>query len=136
MSFLVWRRMLFGAVFVLITYLTLTPNPDEAEKGIAFVRYIAVFLFDDPSVADKIGHFLGYGLLGATAYWAQYLIFDRKRWIPLLLGAYGAVLEGVQGVGGVRSPELADALANAAGALAGFIGAFVLAKMISHVRSA
>ncbi len=53
-----------------------------------------------------------------------------------MLGVYGAFLEGVQGLGSVRSPELADALANAFGALAGFAGAVILAMIIARFKPA
>ena len=38
----------------------------------------------------------------------------------VMLALYGVALEGLQGLGGVRDPELADALANGLGALAGY----------------
>ncbi len=125
-----WARGLFFLVFSLVTYLTLTPNPDDAEKGFAAARYIAALLFGDAQFGDKVAHFAGYGALGATAYWAQFKVFERKVWIPALLAVYGALLEGVQGYGGIRSAEVADAVANGLGALAGFAGAVFLAIIV------
>ncbi len=133
-SRLLWMRLLFAALLVFITYLTLTPNPDDT-SGFAAARYVAKLLFGDAQFADKIGHFAAYGALGAAAFWAETFIFGRKRWTPLLLAAYGAILEGVQGLGGVRTPEFADGLANALGALSGFIGAYILAQLVRKVRA-
>jgi VanZ family protein len=133
---IVWARGLFVVLLGVVTYLTLTPNPDEAEKGFAAARFIAVLLFGDAQLGDKVAHFAGYGALGASAFWAGIKIFAHRRWTPLVLGVYGALLEGVQGLGGVRSPELADALANAFGAFAGFAGAVVLAMVIAKFKPA
>ncbi len=131
-----WARGLFVVLLGVVTYLTVTPNPDEAEKGFAAARFIAALLFGDPLLGDKVAHFAGYGALGASAFWAGITIFTRRRWTPLVLGVYGALLEGVQGFGGVRSPELADALANAFGAFSGFAGAVVLSIIIARVKPA
>lgn len=131
---LLGARGLFWALFAFVTYLTLTPNPDEAEKGFFAARFIADLFFHNPALADKIAHFGAYGLLGFIAVLAQIKFFGRKRWTPIALAAYGAFLEGLQGLGGVRSPELADAAANSAGALAGFAGAFALATLFAAKR--
>ncbi len=129
-------RSVFVMLFGVVTYLTVTPNPDEAEKGFAAARFIAALLFGDAQLGDKVAHFAGYGALGASAFWAGITFFSHKRWTPLVLGIYGALLEGVQGLGGVRSPELADAFANAFGAFAGFAGAIILAMAITKFKAA
>ncbi len=131
-----WARGLFIALFAAVTYLTLTPDPDDAEKGFAAARFVAAFLFGDPQLADKVAHFIAYAALGAAAFWAQITVYARKRWAPVLLAAYGVVLEGVQGLGGVRTPELADAIANGLGAFAGFGGAMILAVIFSRISPA
>lgn len=127
-SRLFWARGVFGVLFLVVTFLTVTPNPDDAKSGMEFARWIAARLFGDDAFADKVGHFLAYAALGLAAFWARFAPRGRRLWAPLALAVYGAALEGVQGLGGVRSPELADAVANAAGALAGFGGAFFLAR--------
>ena len=132
-SRLFWLRALFAALFALVTYLTLTPNPEDAESGFAAMRLIANLLFGDPQLGDKVAHFFGYGALGASAFWAQLFPFGQKRWTPILLAVYGVCLEGVQGLGGVRSPEVADAVANGLGALCGFAGAVILAMLVSRL---
>ena len=116
---LLWARIAFGLLFMLVTFLTLTPNPDDTKSGLALTRWIAALLLGDAAFADKVAHFLAYALLGATAFWARIALFG-ERWIAsVALALYGAGLEGLQGLGGVRAPELADALANAMGAGAG-----------------
>jgi VanZ family protein len=126
---LFWPRAVFGLLFVIITFLTLTPNPVESEPGFALTRWIANYLLGDAKNADKIGHFLAYACLGLTAFWAQLAVLSKRWAVTLALAAYGVLLEGLQGLGGVRSPEVADAVANGLGALAGFAGALVLVRL-------
>ena len=126
---LLWARVFFVTLLVFVTVVTLIPNPDDT-AGFAAARFISSLLFGDDKFADKVAHVSAYGALGASAYWAQLIVYGKKRWTPLLLAAYGALLEGVQGIGGVRDPELADGIANAAGALIGFSGAWLLYKFV------
>ncbi|MAW82051.1 MAG: hypothetical protein CMI63_17580 [Parvularcula sp.] len=129
-------RVLFGLLFALVTYLTLTPNPDDVEPGFAVTRWISSLLFGDPKLADKVAHFLAYAALGAMAVWAHLTLFNKRRGAALALALYGVFLEWLQGVGGVRSPELADAVANGLGALSGAAGAVILNHLIRRVRRA
>jgi VanZ family protein len=71
--------------------------------------------------ADKAGHLLAYGLL--MAWWGQVAWQPRWRW-GLALGfiAFGGVIEVLQGLGGVRQAEWADAAANAVGVVLGALG--------------
>ncbi|WP_428410471.1 VanZ family protein [Hyphococcus sp.] len=124
-----WPRVLFALLFALVTYLTLTPNPDDTKAGFAFTRWIATVLFHNPALTDKVAHFLAYAALGAMAVWAHLTVFSKRRGTALALAAYGVLLEGLQGLGGVRSPELADAVANGLGALSGAAGAVMLAHL-------
>lgn len=127
-SKLSWARSLFAALFFSVTFLTLTPNPEDTETGFALARWVAVFVLGDSGLTDKVAHFMAYGALGVSAFWAQLELFRRRWTFPIALAAYGAALEGVQGLGGVRSPELADALANAFGVVTAYGGAMLLAK--------
>jgi len=126
---LFWPRAVFGLLFAVITLLTLTPNPVETEPGFALTRWIANFLLGDVQNADKVGHFLAYASLGLTAFWARLAVFSKRWAVTLALAAYGVLLEILQGLGGVRSPELADALANGFGVLVGFAGATLLVRL-------
>lgn len=129
-------RAVFVVLLVAITYLTLTPNPDETEPGFMVTRWISNALTGDDALSDKVAHFLCYGALGATAYWAELRLFSRRRGAAAALVLYGIVLEVLQGLGGVRDPEIADAIANAFGAASGLAGAAVLASLIRRMRPA
>lgn len=129
-SRLLMARGFFAALFLTVTFLTLTPNPEDTETGFAVARWVAVFVLGDAGLTDKVAHFMAYGALGASAFWAQVNLFDKPWAPPLALAAYGAALEGVQGLGGVRSPELADAIANSLGVVTAYAGAMMLAKAV------
>lgn len=135
-STLLWPRIAFGLLFVVVTYLTLTPNPEDAKSGFAVTRWVAQILFGNPALADKVAHFAAYGALGAAAAWAQLALFSKRRITALALALYGVLLEVLQGIGGVRSPEVADAVANALGAVAGLGGAIMLARLARRFRKA
>ena len=120
MSFLTIARALFAMLFVFVTVITVIPNPEETTPGFAFTRWLADLLLGDAQSADKIGHFVAYGALGASAALADIRLFGKAAASIVALAVYGALLEGVQALGGVRDPEYLDAAANAAGALAGY----------------
>ena len=130
-----WRGA-FALLIVFVTWQTLTPDPDETEPSIAIARFIAELLFDDPRLGDKVAHFLAYSALGGSAALAH-LELANRRWMTIAaLAAYGALLEFLQGLGGVRAPELADALANSTGALAAFPAALLIESALSRVKAA
>ena len=129
-------RALFFVLLALVTYLTLTPNPDDTKEGFAVARWVANLLFGDAALTDKVAHFLGYAALGASAYWAELKLVSRRWATGAALVFYGVALEGLQGLGGVRSPEIADAIANGIGAAAGIAGACVLVLIFKKIRGA
>jgi len=123
----IWRGV-FAMLFLIVSYLTVTPNPDDSGAGMALTRWLASLFLGNPGLSDKIAHFLAYGALGGSAALAR-LPWFKKIWAaPLGLAAYGVVLEGVQALGGVRSPEFADAIANALGAVVGFCAGYGLLR--------
>lgn len=130
---LFWSRALFVVLCVIVTFLTLTPNPDDVQAGFNITRWLSEMLLGDPQRADKIAHFMAYGALGASACWAQLRVGAQRWGVVAALAIYGAALEGLQGLGGVRMAELSDALANSFGAVAGFAGAVILAFVISRL---
>lgn len=115
------RRLLFAALFIIVTYLTLTPNPDDTEGGLSITRWIAELLFGSGVFGDKVAHFGAYGVLAISAGLAQLSLFGRRSFVIIALAIWGVVLEGLQGLGGVRVADAGDALANAGGALAGAV---------------
>ena len=96
-----WRGLLLLAVLLLVVLCVLPEPPDPL--GV--------------SHADKLYHLLGYALLAASTvqvYAGRALLL---RLAALLL--LGVLLEGVQALLPWRSADPLDALANAAGVLAG-----------------
>ena len=124
-----WARAAFAVLALLVGWLTLTPNPEDTQSGFALAQIIADLVFDNPALTDKVAHFLAYAALGTLAFWSQLSLFGRGWAAPLALAAYGALLEGAQGLGGVRAMDPADAAANGLGALAGYAGAYLLARL-------
>lgn len=130
-----WRGV-FALLLLFVTWQTLTPSPEETDSGLALARYLAEMLFQSAAHADKVAHFLAYSALGGAAGMGGLRLGGRRRLSVAALTVYGVLLEYLQGLGGVRDPELLDALANASGALAGFSGAFLIEKMRLRTRPA
>lgn len=128
-------RVFFGLLFLFVTYLTLTPNPDTTDQGMALTRWIADLLFGYQDMGDKVAHFLAYGALGFWAAGSQVRLFGKHLYSVAALVCYGALLELVQGLGGVRTPELADAISNALGAFCGYLGVWGLHVLAAKRRA-
>jgi VanZ family protein len=97
-----WRRWWLAAGFLLalgVTLLSLMPSPPVV------------------SGHDKFSHLSAYG---ALALWFSGIYQpDRYGWLLLGLFALGVVIEILQGLGGHRQPEIADAAANLIGIVIG-----------------
>ena len=117
MNALILWRACFALLLFFVTWQTLTPDPSETEQGFALARIIAEFLFHSTALADKVGHFTAYLALGASAAFAHLRLAGRRAPVIAALALYGGFLEFMQGLGGVRSPDLADAFANSLGAI-------------------
>lgn len=115
-----WWRRAFVALALFVTWRTLTPETDAADGGLAIARLIAALLFHAPEMADKVAHFMAYAALGATAAMGRLRLLGLRSPVIAAIAVYGVVLEGLQGLGGVRDPELADAAANALGVITAF----------------
>ncbi|OFX01483.1 MAG: hypothetical protein A3E78_06780 [Alphaproteobacteria bacterium RIFCSPHIGHO2_12_FULL_63_12] len=136
MNFKSFWRGVFALLLLFVTWQTLTPDPDTSKPSIAIARFIATLLFHDPQLADKVAHFLAYAALGGAAAFAH-LEAANRRWLTIaMLAAYGALLEVAQGLGGVRMPEVADALANSSGALAAYPAALLIERALARVKTA
>lgn len=130
---LAWRGV-FSLLIVLVTYETLTPDIDKTKSGLAIARFIAEALFQNTRYADKVAHFLAYAALAGSATFAAIRI-GGKRWAVILaLAVYGVALEILQGVGGVRVGDLADAAANTSGAAFAFFAALAFENMVQRTR--
>ena len=120
---MILRRFWQAAFFLwaaVVAWQTLAPNPEESETGLALARWIAETLFGSEAFGDKVAHFLAYAALGVLAALGEIRVFERHWPVLVGLAGYGAMLEVLQGMGGVRAPEAADAGANIAGAVCGY----------------
>lgn len=131
----VWRGV-FALLFVFVTWLTLTPNPDDTAPSLAIARFLAELIFQNAAFADKIAHFLAYAALGGSAALADLRAGGRRSGVILALALYGGALEYLQGAGGVRVAEFADAVANATGALAAFPATLAIERLYDRLRPA
>lgn len=136
MRIVTFWRVVFVLVFVGVTWLTLTPNPHDTQSSLAIARFIAEVLFHNQQFGDKVAHFLAYATLGATAAFAHFRIADRRVLVIVALAVYGGLLEFLQGFGGIRVADFADALANASGALAVYPAALAIEYALGRVRAA
>lgn len=129
MTFTRWWRIAFVALALFVTWQTLTPDPDDTEGGMAFARWIAQMIFHSVDMGDKVAHFMAYAALGGSAAFGQLRMLGQRAPVIAGVAVYGMALEGLQGLGGVRVPEIADALANAFGVLSSFAGIAVLERV-------
>jgi VanZ family protein len=82
-----------------------------------------------PGGSDLFGHFLLYATMAFAA-----VGFSRRpgqlAWLALLTIAFGAALEYAQGFVSYRTSEIADAMANAIGGLAGYGAALLMLYLV------
>ena len=96
--------------------------------GVAWVGVAALLLLPlsapGPSGSDLVGHFLLFATIAFAA-----VGFSRRpgqlAWLTFATGALGMALEYAQGFVPYRESELADAVANGVGALAGYAAALL-----------
>lgn len=130
-----WRGV-FALLLAIVTFLTLTPNPENTPSGFAIARLIAQWMFADPALADKVGHFLAYATLGLTASLGDLRLRGRRFLAVLAIAAYGAMLEFAQGAGGVRTGDMIDAIANTGGAVSAYLAFVFVGRLRSRARPA
>lgn len=87
---------------------------------------------EDESQLDKLAHLAGYAML--MFWWAQIVVARRWR-LALAVMAFGGVVELLQGLAPEREPDLFDALANAAGVLAGWGMARLLPNLPARIAA-
>ncbi len=128
-------RALFIALLAFVTYMTLTPSPEDTKSELMIARWISNLIFGSGIFGDKVAHVLAYAALGLSALTAGIAVGGRKTYTLVALALYGMALEGLQGLGGVRVAETFDALANASGAFAG-AAVYYAAAFLARVRRA
>jgi hypothetical protein len=121
-----WARGFFFLLLAVVTYMTLTTEPEKMKPGFDLMDFVARMVFGDPKYGDKVAHFSAYGALGLAAVPAGFRLVGRDWTVIPALAVYGELLEFVQGLGGVRQADPFDALANVLGATIGFFGARLL----------
>lgn len=126
----------FALLVIFVTWQTLTSDPDNTEPSIAIARYIAELLFHDERFGDKVAHFFAYAALGGSAAFAHLEIAGRRSVTIAALALYGALLEYLQGLGGVRVAEIADAFANFSGVVVAFPASLLVERALARLRPA
>lgn len=135
MSFVYFARALFVVLLLVVTYLTLTPRPEDFKAGFELTKWLARRFFGDVVYTDKIQHFLSYGALGAAAALARIRLAGRGSFVALALALYGGALEGAQSFVATRQTDFFDALANGAGAGTGYVVAAALLALTRTARA-
>jgi len=105
------RRLVVLGYTLLLAFASLWPRPPELPHGVEIPH------------ADKVVHALLYSVYAWIILWAA----PRRRSRPFAVAiviyttAFGALMEILQGtvIGPVRTGSLGDAIANAAGSVAG-----------------
>ena len=110
-------------LLLIVTVLSLLPNPPEGGAGGVFGAWLSRLLTGSDAYGDKAAHAFAYlATAGATgAGFGQ----TGRRLLGAAAGlfAWSLVLEGLQAAGGARTGDAWDALAN----LVGIVGGTVLA---------
>ena len=133
MSYPQFWRINAVVILVLLTILSLTPDPENIGVVMDWSAWIAAILFGDPLSGDKVSHFLAYGALGFFSA----LGFTTKRWHALLIFlfilAYGALMEALQGaLTETRTSDPVDLVANVLGGTSGIIGGYIVRALFRH----
>jgi len=128
---IIWAsRIIFILAFAYVTYMSIRPEIDDEEGGMALVRVLSEFLFNSLTYVDKIAHFIAYGVLGFFAMAGLFLPrMDRVKYaitVCAALTTYGLTIEQAQRLGGVRTPDWVDGFSNMLGSFAGVLTCVVL----------
>lgn len=122
-------RFAFVALALFVTWQTLTPDPEDTDGGMAIARWIAEMIFHSADMGDKVAHFMAYAALGGSAAFGHFRVLGLRAPVVAGIAVYGMALEGLQGLGGVRDPEIADAMANALGVICSFAAVALLEQV-------
>lgn len=112
-------RLAAAALALAVLVLSLVPDPEDYGVDTDIFSHIAALVFGDPSLGDKVSHFTAYGVLAAATVAGFVRSWTRAVIVFGLLVLFGAALEVLQGLGGVRMRDGLDLLANVVGILAG-----------------
>ena len=129
-------RVGFVALLLFVGYMSLTTNPSDTKSELDIARMIAVALFGNPALADKVAHGAAYAALGFAAGGARLAPFGRRMLAIPTLGVYGAAIEALQHFGGVRVGDPLDAASNIGGAVLGLSTYLAATRAVAWVRLA
>lgn len=107
-------RLLGWVLVAEVCWLSLAPNP--MDTGI--------------DNGDKVGHLLAY--LALMTWWGQ--LDPRSNRLLLLFLCMGAGLELLQGLTPLRQPSVMDMLANASGAMLGWLATRAWPKWLMRLK--
>lgn len=120
-------RVLAVTLAVLVFVLSVTPDTEDLEGATDIFAKVMDWLFGQPDMGDKLAHLCAYGAL-ATAAVMGFVRTTRSFFVAfVLILVFGAALEVIQGLGGVRTTDSFDLIANLGGVAGGMAlgGAFV-----------
>lgn len=130
-----WRAALIG-LLAFVGYMSLTTNPSDTKSELDIARWIAVALFGNPALADKVAHGAAYAALGFLAGGARLAPFGRRLLAAPALASYGGAIEILQHLGGVRVGDPLDAAANMCGVFFGLAAYFAAMRAVALARPA
>ncbi len=119
-------RSLFMFALLLVTTLSLIPNPDDVPGGMDFTRWLASLLFGDATHSDKVAHFIAYGILGGGIILGAVRLLGSFIVCAIGIITWSGVLEILQGIISSRSTDPLDMVANASGVGAGLVAGILL----------
>ncbi len=128
-------RVLFFIAFIAVSVLSLIPDPDDVPGGMDITRWLAEFLLGDEAYADKISHFIAYGVLGGGVALGTVRLFGSMLVAAAAVMAWSGVLEFFQGLTSYRSNDFLDLMANVSGVTIGFITGLLLIKIADIIAS-
>ena len=132
LSMRVFYQRLFFVLLLVVTILSLIPNPESVPGGSWFAEFLAKLFLGDAHHADKINHFIAYGGLAGCAALAGFRLFGKQTLLLVALILYSGGIELAQGLTSQRHPDWLDMIANSSGVVCGYIAALLLVSLVAR----
>ena len=126
-------RVIFAFLLIYVGWGSLAHDPQAPEESSVFFQWLSSLLFGSHAYEDKLLHFFAYGALGVSGALARLPVLGSTWILFACLAAYGTGLEGLQALGGVRSGDWLDIVANIAGGACGVFGIWVLSVLAEMI---
>lgn len=125
MTYAAFWRINAISVATLIFIVSLAPDTDDLDPAMSLTEWLSRIVFGTTDLGDKIAHFLAYAALGffSVLGWGR-----SARALTTTLAfiiVYGLLLEILQLIGGSRTGDVLDLLADSLGGLLGMAGAIL-----------